>query len=190
MRTEWKLADQGAAFFNFAEKLAVLFGIDDVHSSAQHADRRAMRRPAGSRMRRTVNPARHAAHNRQTPLREILSQPFGHLIAVWRGAACSHHRYGVLVERARVAANIEQRRRIVDFKEALRIFRFVPIQQDAANLADSGELLFRVLVRAPRVYRLGWSRRQAAGLELRQRGAKNSFRRTELAQKFSGQARA
>src|SRR5258708_5741404 len=111
MRTEWKLADQGAALFDFAKKLAVLFGINDVHSSAQHAHGRAKRCPAGSRMRRTVNPASHSAHDRQTPLRQILSQALGDLIAVWRRAACSHHGDGVLVERTRIAANIEQRRR-------------------------------------------------------------------------------
>ena len=91
---------------------------------------------------------------------------------------------------ARIAANVEQWRRIVNFKESLRIFGFVPIQKDTANFADSDEFLFRILVGAPGMYCLGRSRRQAAGFEFGKRSAKNSFRRAELAQKFSGQARA
>jgi len=44
----------------------------------------------------------------------------------------------MFVEYARISANVEQRRRIVNLEETLRIFRFVPVQQEATKLADPG----------------------------------------------------
>jgi len=77
----------------------------------------------------------------------------------------------MFVEYARISANVEQRRRIVNLKETLRIFRFVPVQQEAAEFADPGELFFRVLVCLPGLNRVGRRRGQAACFELGQRSA-------------------
>ncbi len=96
----------------------------------------------------------------------------------------------MFVEYARISANVEQRRRIVNLEETLRIFRFVPVQQEATKLADPGELFFRVLVCLPGLDRVCRRRREPACFEFGHRSAEDSLWRAELAQKFSGQARA
>ncbi len=104
-----------------------------------------MRRPARALMRGAVDPARHSADDRKTALGEIASQPLRHLIPVGRRAPRADHRDRMPVEHARISANVKQRRRIVNFEETLRIFRFVPVQQQTAEFADPREFFFRVL---------------------------------------------
>jgi len=81
------------------------------------------------------------------------------------------------VQHAGVSTDIEQRRRIVDLQQPLRIFRLVPIQQAAAQLADLREFFFGVLVRTLGLNGLRGRGGKMARLERREGGAKNFSRR-------------
>ena len=176
MRAQREFADQRAALFHFREQFLVLLRIDDVHARAEHADRRAVRSPASALMRQAVYAARHAADDRQAALGQVMPQPLRHLIAVGRRASRAHHRDRMPVEHAGVSAHVEQRRRIVNFQQPLRIFRLVPIQQAAAQLADLREFLFGILVRALGLDGPRGRGGQMAGLEFGEGGAKDILR--------------
>ncbi len=94
------------------------------------------------------------------------------------------------VKHTRVSAHVKKRRRIVNFQKPLRIFRFVPVQQPAAKAANLSEFLFGVPVCLLGLDRPRGRRGQVTGLEFRERRAEHIVRRPELAQQFSGEARA
>ena len=127
-------------------------------------------------MRRAVDAPRHPADDRQAAPGEVAPQPLRHLIAVGRRPPRAHHGDRVPVQHAGVSAHVEQRRRIVDFEQPLRIFRLVPIQQAAAELADLREFRFGILVRAVRLDGPRGRRRQPACFEFGQGRAKDFLR--------------
>src|SRR3979490_2886617 len=97
------------------------------------------------------------------------------MISIGCRAPRAYHRDRMFVEYARISANVEQRRRIVNLEETLRIFRFVPVQQEATKLAYRGELFFRVLGPLPGLDRVRRRRRQPARFEFGHRSAEDSF---------------
>ena len=132
-----------------------------------------MRCPTSALMREAVYAARHTADDRQSALGQIVPKPLRHLVAVRRRAASAHHRDRMPVEHAGVSAHVKERRRIVDFEQPLRIFRLIPIQQAAAELAHLRKFLFGILVRALGLDRPCRRCRQMASLEFREGGAKH-----------------
>ena len=105
-----------------------------------------MRSPASALMRQAVYAARHAADDGQAALGQVVPQTLRHLNAIGRRAARAHHRDRMAVEHTRVSAHVKKRRRIVNFQKPLRIFRLVPVQQPAAQLANLRKFLFGVPV--------------------------------------------
>src|ERR1700693_147830 len=94
------------------------------------------------------------------------------------------------IEYAGISAYVEERWWIVDFQEALRILRFVPIQEAAAKFADLGQFLLGILVRMLGLDRPRRRGGQVASLEFGKGSAKHIPGRSELAQQFSGETRA
>ena len=94
------------------------------------------------------------------------------------------------IQKAYVPAHVEKRWRIVNFQQPLRVLRLAPVQQAVAERAHLREFGFGVFVRKFIVNGASGHYREVAGFKLSERGAKDSGRRAELAQQFSGQTRA
>src|SRR5713101_4679748 len=184
-----ELGDDGAALFDQREQLLVLLRIDDVNAVAEDSDRCAAGGSASALVRRAVNAAGQAAHNHQPALGQVARQPLSHLIPVGRRASRADNRDAVPGQHLRVATKVEQRRRVVNLEQSLRVLRLVPIQQTAAEALDLRQLLLRRFERGLRVNGLCHRRGQVAGLELGQRGAEDGLGRAEMTQQPGGEAR-
>jgi hypothetical protein len=115
-----------AAFFHLREDFLVLFGINYIDPAAEDADRRAGRRSQGSLVRAGIDPTRQAADDHQAAIGQILGQLLRHLIPIGRRTTRTHDRNQMAIEKFNVSADIEERRRVVNLAQALRVLRFVP----------------------------------------------------------------
>lgn len=85
--------------------------------------------------------AREAAHDYQLAIGQIPGQTFCHLIPVGGRTSRTYDRNLVAIQKFNICANIEQRRRIVNLAQALRVLRLVPGEQaDSGGLARANSL--------------------------------------------------
>jgi len=93
-----------------------------------------------------IDAAGHAAHYDQSADGQIAAEAFRHLRSVEGRASGSYDAEAWEVQDIRVAANVEQDRRVVDLQQRLWILGFGPVDQTAAvDIAGSGEFFFCAL---------------------------------------------
>ena len=85
-------------------------------------------------MRRRVNPARAAAHDRHANISELICQFARRFEAIMRGHSRADHGHGIFVLRRQRAFDVKRDRRIVNLPEQLRIFLVALNQRAAAGV--------------------------------------------------------
>jgi hypothetical protein len=132
-------------FQDFFVQLFVFFRVTDVDAGAQYPDGAAI---GGQRalMSNGVDPPRQAAENRQAARGQIAPQAFRHLRAIKCWPARPYDAEAREIEDLRVAAQIEQHRRIVDLQQGLGIFQLGPVDEAiAGNVANRRQLFLGAL---------------------------------------------
>lgn len=76
-----------------------------------------------------IHAPREAAHDYQPAIGQIPRQTFCHLIPVGARTSRTYDRNLVAIQKFNISANIEQRRRIINFAQTLRVLRLVPCEQ-------------------------------------------------------------
>jgi hypothetical protein len=122
-------------------------------------------------------------------LGQVPRQPFRYLITIRGRASRPHDRNYVTVQNLLIPPDIQQRRRIVNFQQALRIVALLPVYQAAAALAHLRQLFLRVAEGPLRKSGLRRCHGQLASLQFRKRCAENFLRRTEVPQQLSREPR-
>ena len=133
---------------------------------------------------------REPAHDDQAVFGQVARQSLCDLIPVRRRASRSHDGNRVPAQNLHVSADIQQRRRVVNLCQKLRIFGLLPGHQANSGLAYLRQLFLRVAKRSLAENRLRRCRRHLAAFQFGERRAKNFFRPAELAQQLAHQARA
>ena len=131
MRMQRKFADDRAALQHFVVEFSIFFRVPDIDPRAEHAERAPVRgqRPL---VRNRVYASRHPAHNHDSSLRQVAAQPVRHLRAVKRRLARAHNAQARHVQDLRIAADVQEHRRIINLQQVSRILRFRPVDQPAA----------------------------------------------------------
>ena len=151
---EWKLRDDRAGFGNAPEQFRVLRREHDVDARAEHANRPAFCRQRAL-MRRRVNPARAAAHDRHADIGQLIRQLARGLDAVMRRHARADHCHGVFVLRGQFAFDVKHQRRVVNFPERFGIILVALNQNVAAEILDAFQFAGEVNRFLPTGNRLG-----------------------------------
>jgi hypothetical protein len=141
-------------------------------------------------VRRAVDSARQPADDEQASLGQVPRHPVGYLIPVRRRTSRADDGDRVTPQSLRIAAPVQQRRRIVDLQQAMRVFGILPVKQAAARPADLRQFLLGIAKSRPRRNRLRRGGRQTASLQLGERRVEHAFRRAELPQQLACQSRA
>ena len=187
-RAHGEFGNYRAAFFHLREDFFVLLGIDHIDPAAEHADRRTGRRSQGTFMRAGIDAPREPTDDDQTAIGQIPGQFLRHLIPVGRRTTRTHDRNQMTVQKFNVSAHIEERRRIVNFAQALRILGFVPGEQPNTGGLGLGQFFRGSAQRLPGMERLRYRGGQALRFQFGQRGVENRVRAAHLPQQLSGHA--
>ena len=94
------------------------------------------------------------------------------------------------VQKCCITANIEKRRRVVDFSEAHRVVWFVPGKKPAADRLDGGYFAGCVTKRTLRMKSLCYCGGKAVAFESGERGAKDGFGAAQFPEELAGHAGA
>ena len=130
------LRDDRAGFGNALEQFRVLRREHDVDARAEHANRPAFRRQRAL-VRRRVNPARAAAHDRHAHVGQLIRQFARGLDAVMRRHPRADHRHGVFVLCGQRTFDVKHQRRVVDLPERRGIILVALNQNVAAEFLDA-----------------------------------------------------
>ena len=174
-----KFRNQCARLDNLFSQPLVFAGIDHVNPRPENRHRFS---PCfyGAAMRRRIDPPSQPAHDNQLPLREVVCQPLRHLAAISRGPPRADYGHRMMRKHLDISPNVENQGRVRDLFEQRRII----IARVRHHLATGFGRGFKVsggfLQSRLSKNRLRHARRNAAALELRQRGHVGGLRRTEM----------
>jgi hypothetical protein len=136
-----ELGDHGTRVDDLRRQATVLGGIHHVDTRTQDGDRPAPRAdgpPMGGR----VHPARESAHDRDAAVRQVATEPLGHLDPIGRCPARSDDGDGQGVLSAKLAPHQEEGRGQVDGPEGGRVVRVTKENQArSAPIGRSGLVL-------------------------------------------------
>ncbi len=173
---EGKFADQRATEFeDLLGELAIFARIDDIDSGAEDGDGAA----AGldrSLVGDGIDAAGHAADDDESAVGKVLGETLGHAQAVGGGVASADDGDSDLKQDARIATDVEDEWRIVNFGKVLGVeLRAHGDQRDSGGLGQLFQLLIGEAERVPEGDGLGAGGGQTGGFEFGERGAEDVF---------------
>jgi hypothetical protein len=122
----------------------MLWRIDLIEAAGEDRDRAG---GEGTLMRRGIDAAREARHHHEAGDPQIARQFLGQLAAADGGIARADHADRRTQQQGGIAAQRQQRRRILDGRERLGIARLAQGQEQPAEAGEGGDLIFGLRAR-------------------------------------------